>query len=104
MKIMKNIEISGLTNGGIEHVVVKYSGRGAWDDNIEVWYFNLWRQKNRGWDKDLQAHIELAELTEGVYRIEIYHSWTTISVEMPYEYTVHLEEPHLLILIFTVSL
>ena len=105
MKIMKNIDISGLINDG-EQVVVKYAGKGSYDGNNEVWYFSLWRQRNPGWDKDLQAHIELRKVGDGVYIMEIYHSWTTISVDMPpqYEYTVMQQTAHLLVLRITVNL
>jgi len=93
--------ISGLANEG-EEQVVRYLGEGAWTGGSEVWFFAVWRlhrpEGSKCMEKDLQAHIELAKIDEGVYRMEIYHSWKTPTVTMPYDYTAILTEPHLLIL------
>lgn len=100
-EIMNNTEILGLANEG-EKQVVKYLGKGAWTDGSEVWFFAVWRlhrpEDSKCMEKDLQAHIELAKMDEGVYRMEIYHSWKTPTVIMPYDYTAILTEPHLLVL------
>lgn len=107
MKIIKNTTISGLINEG-EEQTVKYLGKGAWGNGInEVWFFAVWRlhrsegSECSGWKKDLQAHIELGKMGEGVYRMEIYHSWTTLTVAMPYDNTILLETDFLLVLNIT---
>ena len=100
-EIMENTEILGLAMEG-EKQVVKYLGKGAWTDGSEVWFFAVWRlhspEGSKCMEKDLQAHIELAKTDERVYRMEIYHSWKTPTVTMPYDYTAILTEPHLLVL------
>ena len=100
-EIMNNTEIIGLANEG-EEQVVRYLGEGAWTGGSEVWFFAIWRlhrpEGSKCMEKDLQAHIELAKIDEGVYRMEIYHSWKTPTVTMPYDYTTILTEPHLLVL------
>ena len=112
MKIIKNTTFSGLTKPEEgEKQEVKYLGKGAWEANgiDDVWYFAVWRLLRSegdcsGWKRDLQAHIELAKIRDGVYWMEIYHSWRTLQVSMPYENTVLYETPHVLILNITASL
>lgn len=55
--------------------------------------------------QDMQAYIELAKISDNVYLMEIYHSWLTLSVDMPSDYKgtpfVIRETPHLLVLNIT---
>ena len=103
--IMKDTSLSGLFREG-ERQTFAYIGMGEWD-SYEVCNYIIWRWWNKDgvWKRDLQAHIELANLGGGVYRMEIYHSWPSTESEpipivtMPYYYTVLDDYPHLLVLI-----
>ena len=52
----------------------------------------------------MQGYIELGKMGVGDYRMEIYHSWLALSVDMPYSFTVERETPHLLVLRITADL
>ena len=78
--IMEDIEISGLTKDG-EGQTVQYIGMGGWN-SYDVCLFLVWRWHNGG-TRDLQAHIELAKISDRIYKMEIYHSWKTPTVSMP---------------------
>ncbi len=103
MKIMKNITITGLTYEG-ERLEVSYLGKGSWSSTVtDVCYFVLWRMLRieGSWRRDLQAHIELAKVGEGVYVMEVYHSWPPPTITMPYSFTVVRETDYLTILRIT---
>lgn len=85
-----------------------FLGEGNWtmDGTMPVCVYALWRIHSRG--EDMQAYIELGKKSDGVYIMEIYHSWTSLSVDMPSEYKgtpfVIYETPHMLMLNITADL
>lgn len=99
IKIMEETFISGLVREN-EIQKVEYLGKGMWNNTVEAWYFVVWRlhKYNEGWERDLQAHIELAKIGEDLYKMEIYHSWDTLIVEMPFEHETNHQEDYLLVL------
>jgi len=105
--ILQNTTISGLIRDG-ESKRIDFLGEGNWtlDGTMPVCVYALWRIHGRG--EDMQAYIELARKGDGEYWMEIYHSWTTLSVDVPSEYEgtpfVIYETPHLLVLNITADL
>jgi hypothetical protein len=94
--IMDNIEITGLINVG-ESQSIEYIGMSNWN-SYDVCNYLVWRWHSEGQKRDLQAHIELGKISDGVYRLEIYHSWKTLSVSLPYNYKVIFDSDNILVL------
>lgn len=94
--IMDNIEISGLIKVG-ESQSIEYIGMSNWN-SYEVCNYLVWRWHSGGQKRDLQAHIELAKMSDGVYVMEIYHSWNTLSVNLPFNYRVTFNSDNILVL------
>lgn len=99
--IMQNTTFHRLANEAEgESLVIVDHGNGSYPNgNSDVHFYSIYKINATGLS-DLQAHVELAKISDTTYIMEIYHSVPngTFSFEMPYTYTVQFENAYLTVL------